>query len=81
MAGAFLAKAYLPIPIFGFFLLMSSLVLHGQKRRFVLPPVAHWSGKQRLDAVATPTYPSNIGDYKIHKNAQVRAGEGLADAM
>jgi len=62
-----------------------SLVLHGANKRFTLPPVAFWSGKQKpgafellkhkLGALSVPTYPSNTGDYKIHKNVRVRAGE------
>lgn len=62
-----------------------SLVLHGEGKRFALPPAAYWSGKQKpqafellkrkLDSLGLPTYPSNTGDYKIHKNVRVRAGE------
>lgn len=62
-----------------------SLVLHGDGKRFALPPAAYWSGKQKpeafellkrkLHSTAAPTYPSNVADYKIHKNVRVRASE------
>ncbi|MFO0691604.1 MAG: hypothetical protein U0900_23100 [Myxococcota bacterium] len=125
--GAFLARQYPPIAIFGFFLLMGlymllfsgsyelddvaihhksllghfrmqwsevkrveigtqgSLVLHGDGKRFSLPPASYWSGKQKpeafellkrkLESSAAPTHQSSVGDYKIHKNVRVRPGE------
>jgi hypothetical protein len=59
-----------------------TLVFHGDNRRFVLSSPALWSGKHKPEAVTllarkiqtlglTP-YPSNVADYKIHKNVRVR---------
>jgi hypothetical protein len=59
-----------------------SLVLHGEGKRFVLPSPAVWSGPEKPEAFElldrklkdsgiTP-YPSNVADYKIHKNVKVQ---------
>jgi hypothetical protein len=60
-----------------------SLVLHGEGKRFVLAPAPYWSGPDKPEAFAllerkikelaiTP-YPSNVADYKIHKNVKVQS--------
>jgi hypothetical protein len=59
-----------------------SLVLHGEGKRFVLPAPAVWSGPEKPKAfelldrkikeLGITPYPSNVADYKIHKNVKVR---------
>ena len=61
-----------------------TIILHGENKRFVIPPLVFWSGKQKpealnllrntIDQLGVITYPSNTADYKIHKNVRCRAG-------
>lgn len=63
--GAFLAKQYGPILVFGFFVIMG---------------LAFWSEsdkaeafdlmRSKLDRSDIKSYPSNLADYKIHKNVR-----------
>lgn len=58
-----------------------SLVLHGQNKRFVLAPPSVWSGLEKpqafelldrkINELGLTPYPSNVADYKIHKNVKV----------
>ena len=58
-----------------------TLVLHGNDQRFILAPATFWSGRDKPEAFALLTkkiedlditpYPSNVADYKIHKNVRV----------
>ena len=58
-----------------------SLVLHGEGKRFVLPTPSVWSGPekpqafellgQKIEELGITPYPSNVADYKIHKNVKV----------
>lgn len=60
-----------------------TLVLHGEGKRFVLAPVSVWSGQDKAEAFKLLTSkineleiipePSNVADYKIHKNTKVKA--------
>ena len=62
-----------------------SLVLHGENKRFALSPPAMWSGKQKpqafellkrkIEESGLVPYPSNVADYKIHKNVRVQRHE------
>ena len=58
-----------------------TLVFFGEEKRFVLPPAAFWSGKDKPEMYArlvqllelhklTPV-PSNTADYRINKNVRV----------
>ena len=59
-----------------------TLVLHGDGKRFVLPSPAVWSGSdkprafelldRKIKESGIAPYPSNVADYKIHKNVKVR---------
>ena len=125
--GAYIAKQYPPIAIFGLFVVLGvymvfcsghyevgevavyhrsllghfrmkwsdverievgnygSLILHGEGKRFALAPVAYWSGKdkpaaldllkRKLESLTGRVYPSNVGDYKIHKNVRINPNE------
>ncbi len=58
-----------------------TIILHGEGKRFALPPPAYWSGKQKpaafsflqktIENLSVICYPSNTADYKIHKNVRV----------
>jgi hypothetical protein len=58
-----------------------SLVLHGEGKRFVLAAPSVWSGPEKPQAfellgrkikeLGITPYPSNVADYKIHKNVKV----------
>ncbi|MCL1635494.1 hypothetical protein M2650_12765 [Luteimonas sp. SX5] len=58
-----------------------SIVLHGGEKRLVVAPPAYWSGsnkaeafellRSKLDKPDIKSYPSNLADYKIHKNVRV----------
>jgi len=61
--------------------IQGTLVLHGEDQRFALAPPAIWSGPEKpqafellnrkiLELGITP-YPSNVADYKTHKNVKV----------
>jgi hypothetical protein len=60
-----------------------SLVLHGEGKRFVLVPASFWSGPDKVEAftlldrkvkeLAITPYPSNVADYKVHKNVKVQS--------
>ncbi len=62
-----------------------SLVLHGENKRFVLPAPAVWSGPEKLQAfellerkvkeLGLVPYPSNVADYKVHKNVRGRGAD------
>jgi hypothetical protein len=57
-----------------------SIVLHGKDKRLVVAPPAAWSGlhkseafdlmRSKLDTPDIRSYPSNLADYKIHKNVR-----------
>jgi hypothetical protein len=60
-----------------------TIILHGEGKRFVLPPRAYWSGKQKhaafgflhktIENLSLTCYSSNTADYKIHKNVRMRS--------
>jgi len=59
-----------------------TIVLHGENKRFVLSAPTFWSGQQKpeafeffrtkMEGLGVIFYPSNVADYKIHKNVRVR---------
>lgn len=59
-----------------------SLVLHGESKRFVLAAPSVWSGPEKPQAfellcrkfneLGVTPYPSNVADYKSHKNVKAR---------
>ena len=62
--------------------IQGTLVLHGEGKRFVLPAPTFWSGPekpqafelvgQKIKELGITPYPSDVAEFKIHKNVKVR---------